>query len=115
MGMGFSCRKHTIFPGAHKVGAAISGPRIAGKDCYGHEDFLRKMSVTFGDDVRKPRPLVPNGNVVRSSRRHGCLSSIVDLQNSLTFFGNAPLFILLFVRIFWRVCSQFWLSVRNSV
>ena len=28
---------------------------------------------------------------------------------------NARLFIILFVRNFWRVCSQFWLSVRNSV
>ena len=31
------------------------------------------------------------------------------------FFRNARLFIILFVRNFWRVCSQFWLSVRNSV
>ena len=29
--------------------------------------------------------------------------------------GNARLFIILFVRNFWRVCSQFWPSVRNSV
>ena len=28
---------------------------------------------------------------------------------------NARLFVILFVRNFWRVCSQFWLSVRNSV
>ena len=28
---------------------------------------------------------------------------------------NARLFIILFVRNFLRVCSQFWLSVRNSV
>ena len=28
---------------------------------------------------------------------------------------DARLFIILFVRNFWRVCSQFWLSVRNSV
>ena len=28
---------------------------------------------------------------------------------------NARLFIILFVRNFWRVCSQFRLSVRNSV
>ena len=31
------------------------------------------------------------------------------------FLGNARLIIILFVRNFWRVCSQFWLSVRNSV
>ena len=30
-------------------------------------------------------------------------------------FRNTRLFIILFVRKFWRVCSQFWLSVRNSV
>ena len=35
----FSCRKSAIFPGAQKNGAAISGPRIAGKHFYGHEDF----------------------------------------------------------------------------
>ena len=27
----FSCRKNAIFPGAYKIGAAISGPRIAGR------------------------------------------------------------------------------------
>ena len=31
MGMGgFSSRKNQKMPGAHKIGAAISGPRIAG-------------------------------------------------------------------------------------
>ena len=30
-------------------------------------------------------------------------------------FTRARLFIILFVRNFRRVCSQFWLSVRNSV
>ena len=35
----FSCRKNAIFPGAHQIGAAISGPRIAGKTFRGHEDF----------------------------------------------------------------------------
>ena len=28
---------------------------------------------------------------------------------------NARLFIILFVRNFWRLCPQFWLSVHNSV
>ena len=32
---GFSCRKSHKIPGAHKIGAAMSGPRIAG------EKFLR--------------------------------------------------------------------------
>ena len=33
----FSCRKNAIFPGAHQIGAAISGHRIAGKEFYGPE------------------------------------------------------------------------------
>ena len=35
----FSCRKNEFFPGVHKIGAPISGPRIADKKFYGHEDF----------------------------------------------------------------------------
>ena len=42
------------------------------------------------------------------------------MLTSLAFFvifRNAHLFIIFggFVRNFWRVCLQFWLSVRNSV
>ena len=32
-----------MFPGAHKIGAAVSGPRIAGQKYYGHEDFSDKF------------------------------------------------------------------------
>ena len=39
------------------------------------------------------------------------LRAVLVLNNSET----RRLFIILFVRNFWRVCSQFWLSVRNSV
>ena len=40
MGMGLKfLAERTHFPGAHKIGAAISGPRIARKKFYGHEDF----------------------------------------------------------------------------
>ena len=38
-GHGFFLQKERIFPGVHKIGAAISGPRIADKKFYGHEDF----------------------------------------------------------------------------
>ena len=38
----FPCRKNAMFSGAHKIGAAISGPRIVGKQFYGHEDFSDK-------------------------------------------------------------------------
>ena len=31
--------ERTHFPGAYKIGAAISGPRIADKKLYGHGDF----------------------------------------------------------------------------
>ena len=36
---GFSCRKNQKIPGAHKIGAAISGPRITGGIFCGHEAF----------------------------------------------------------------------------
>ena len=36
-------------------------------------------------------------------------------RRPVAIFRNARLFIILFVRNFRRVCSQFWLSVRNSV
>ena len=39
MDMGISCRKSAFFPGAHRVGAAISGPQNCGHEFYGHEDF----------------------------------------------------------------------------
>ena len=38
--MEFSCRKKGKIPGAHKIGAATSGPRIADKKFYGREDFF---------------------------------------------------------------------------
>ena len=38
-GHGFSCRKNACFPGAHKIGAATSGPRIVGRKSCGREDF----------------------------------------------------------------------------
>ena len=43
-GHGFFLQKERIFPGAHKIGAAISGPRIADKTFYGHEDFSELSS-----------------------------------------------------------------------
>ena len=53
MDMGFSCRKNAIFPNAHKIGAAISGPRIADRNFYGHGDFSDKIIATgVRDGVR---------------------------------------------------------------
>ena len=43
MDMAFSCRKNAFSPGAHKIGAAISGPSIANKTFYGHEDFSESI------------------------------------------------------------------------
>ena len=40
MGMEVFLQKEGIFPGAHKIGAVISGPRIAGKSFCGHEVFF---------------------------------------------------------------------------
>ena len=43
------------------------------------------------------------------------LVELVGRFSTRLWIRNARLFIILFVRNFWRVCSQFWLSVRNSV
>ena len=47
--------------------------------------------------------------------RPGGNLAIVQEPERTHFFRNAHLFIILFVRNFRRVCSQFWWSVRNSV
>ena len=38
----FSCRKNAFFPGAHKIGAAISNPRIAGRNFTDTRIFLNR-------------------------------------------------------------------------
>ena len=40
MGMGFSSRKSQEMPGAHKIGAANSGPRITGGNYMDMRIFL---------------------------------------------------------------------------
>ena len=44
MGMGVFLQKEPKMPSAHKIGAAISGPRIAGGTNYGREAFSEKWS-----------------------------------------------------------------------
>ena len=39
MDMQVFLQKERIFPVIHKIGAPISGPRIADRKFYGHEDF----------------------------------------------------------------------------
>ena len=46
----FSCRKNAFFPGVHKIGAAISGPRIADTNFTDTGTFLictKKVCVDF--------------------------------------------------------------------
>ena len=47
-GHGFSCRKNAFFPGVHKIGAAISGPRIADTNFTDTRIFL--ISVRANDE-----------------------------------------------------------------
>ena len=59
----FSCRKNAFFPGAHKIGAAISGPRIADKKHFtdtrnkvvskNHPDAKGVRQKEFGKKVTK--------------------------------------------------------------
>ena len=46
-GMGVFQQKEPKIPGAHKIGAAISGPRIAGGNNCGHWDFLDPTWTSF--------------------------------------------------------------------
>ena len=48
-GHGFSCRKNAFFPGVHKIGAPISGPRIADTNFTDTRIFLN----------RHPTPILP--------------------------------------------------------
>ena len=52
--MGVFLQKEAIFPGAHKIGTASSGPRTAGKHLYGHEDLSDKS-----DSKATPRAATP--------------------------------------------------------
>ena len=52
-GHGVFLQKERIFPGAHRT---ISGPGIAGKKFYGHEDFSER-SLFRSASIRK-RPLI---------------------------------------------------------
>ena len=46
MGMEVFLQKERNFSGAHKIGAAISGPRIAGKKINGREDLSERNYYT---------------------------------------------------------------------
>ena len=51
-GHGFSCRKNAFFPGVHKIGAPISGPRIADTNFTDTRIFLNNLwgvGVGVGD------------------------------------------------------------------
>ena len=48
MDMAFSCRKNAFFPGAHKIGAAISGPRIADTNFMDTRIFLNEDNPSLG-------------------------------------------------------------------
>ena len=45
MDTGFSCRKNAFFPGVHKIGAPISGPRIADTNFTDTRIFLNFSKV----------------------------------------------------------------------
>ena len=49
MDMEVFLQKEGKIPGAHKIGAPISSPRIADKTFFGHEDFSDLCSCSCGD------------------------------------------------------------------
>ena len=48
----FSCRKNAFFPGVHKIGAAISGPRIADTNFTDTGTFLNLFVLLWGVSCR---------------------------------------------------------------
>ena len=56
----FSCRKNAFFPGVHKIGAAISGPRIADTNFTDTRIFLRNYIRTHLQAFR-PKSCDPAG------------------------------------------------------
>ena len=66
---GFSCRKSPKFPRAHKIGAAISGPRTAGESFYGHGFFSEKSDVCVAATPSLPPiQIILAFNAIHSSR-----------------------------------------------
>ena len=54
----FSCRKNAFFPGVHKIGAAISGPRIADTNFMDTRIFLIGVFLRIDscESIRANRP-----------------------------------------------------------
>ena len=50
----FLLEKERNFPGAHKSGSAISGPRIAGKTFYRHEENVLKSAESTRNNKDVP-------------------------------------------------------------
>ena len=63
MGMGFPCRKNHKMPGAHKIGAAISGPELRAEILWTARFFgERKKPINikkFGGTRPGVRPVCP--------------------------------------------------------
>ena len=62
MGMGFSSRKSPKMPGAHKIGAAISGPRITGRNFM---DTTLSLNI-FSEQLVRQR--LPSKRLTNSDR-----------------------------------------------
>ena len=74
--MGFCCRKNAFFPGVHKIGAPISGPRIADTNFTDTRIFLKKALETTTAMKRRKilRNICSNRAVSSLSFRGGCIS-----------------------------------------
>ena len=72
MDMGFSCRKNALFPGVHKIGAAISGPRTADTNFMDTRIFLIWRTLSeFAGSWDHPSPDSSNSETLngRPSQR----------------------------------------------
>ena len=107
----FFCRKNALFPGADKIGAAISGPRIADKKFYGHGDFSDFLwsdcpcDLTLVLQMGRPPTEVQNlqPSARRGAARNGVLAEVLgkvlvllqglfpqETQGASTFPSTSP-------------------------
>ena len=77
MDMAVFLQKEGIFPGVHKIGAAISGPRIADKNFTDTRIFLKNFREVLGTIpfLVSPLCLLPSDAII-----------LVDVSDIFTFF-----------------------------
>ena len=81
---GFSSRKSQKMPGAHKIGAAISGPRIRVEFFWTSRFFWFMGRTELCHEARNPRPQEPQ--ITRNENHHLALFTPSQARNPRSLF-----------------------------